>query len=288
MSLSAPATSRRVSSEFARSWLLVNTTRRDRLEDAQRSAADQIVLDIEDAVAPQHKPEARATVVRWLEREEAWVRINDHSTSFWSDDVDQLKGLPGLTGVMLAKTESAEQVTETFDRLGGTTPVIGLIESALGIEESPRIAATRGTFRLAFGSGDYRRDTGTSDNDLAMAYPRSRLVVASRLGRLPGPIDGPMLGSSRRLLSKRTTTAVGLGLTGKLCLDTAQAPTINKIVSPSSSETAWATEFLEDFDSRGGTIRDGSDLPLLKRAQKVTRLSAVFNSDPNGRQSELE
>jgi hypothetical protein len=70
------------------------------------------VLDIEDAVTPHHKPEARATDVRWLEREEAWVRINDHSTSFWSDDVDQLKGLPGLIGVMLAKTESAEQVTE--------------------------------------------------------------------------------------------------------------------------------------------------------------------------------
>jgi citrate lyase beta subunit len=70
---------------------------------------------------------------------------------------------------MLAKTESAEHVTETFDRLGGTVPVLALVESALGIEEAPSIARARGAFRLGFGSGDYRRDTGTSADDLAMA-----------------------------------------------------------------------------------------------------------------------
>ena len=57
----------------------------------------------------------------------------------------------------------------------------------------------------AFGSGDYRRDTGTSADDLAMAYPRSRLVVASRIGNLPGPIDGPTVGSQ----PPRAARAVG-------------------------------------------------------------------------------
>jgi citrate lyase beta subunit len=58
---------------------------------------------------------------------------------------------------------------------------------ALGIEEARAIASAPGAFRLAFGSGDYRRDTGTSVDNMAMAYPRSRLVVASRIGNLPGP-----------------------------------------------------------------------------------------------------
>jgi citrate lyase subunit beta/citryl-CoA lyase len=285
MSQAVPATSR-VWPEFARSWLLLNATRLHTVEDAQRSAVDQVILDLEDAVAPQHKPEAREDVARWLEHEVAWVRINDYSTSSWRDDVEHLKNLPGLTGVVLAKTESADQVESTFDRLGGATPVIALIESAIGIEEAPRIASARGVFRLAFGSGDYRRDTGTSDNDLAMAYPRSRLVVASRLGSLPGPIDGPALGGNRGVLRKLTTTAVGLGLTGKLCLDATQAPIINETISPSPSEAAWAKEFLAEFEARGGAIRDGSDLPLLKRAQKIGRLSAVFNAGPSGQQTE--
>ena len=117
----------------------------------------------------------------------------------------------GLSGVMLAKTEAAEHVTETFDRLGGATPVLALVESALGIEESVRIAQARGAFRLAFGSGDYRRDTGTSADDLAMTYPRSRLVVASRIGGLPGPIDGPTVSSSHPVLREQTAVTVSLG-----------------------------------------------------------------------------
>ncbi|SHN85084.1 HpcH/HpaI aldolase/citrate lyase family protein [Geodermatophilus obscurus] len=123
---------------------------------------------------------------------------------------------------MLAKTEAAEQVTETFDRLGGSTPVLALVESAPGIEEAVSIARARGALRLAFGSGDHRRDTGTSADDLAMAYPRSRLVLASRIGALPGPIDGPTVSSSHPVLREQTAVTVFLGLTGKLCLDREQ------------------------------------------------------------------
>jgi citrate lyase subunit beta / citryl-CoA lyase len=148
----------------------------------------------------------------WLEQKSAWVRINDRSTSFWADDVDRLRGLLGLAGVVLAKAESADHVTETFDRLGASTPVIALIESALGIEEASTVARARGAFRLAFGSGDYRRDTGASADDLAMAYPRSRLVVASRIGELPGPIDGPTVSTSHPVLREQSAVTVSLGL----------------------------------------------------------------------------
>jgi citrate lyase subunit beta/citryl-CoA lyase len=261
---------------------LVNGARKELFDEAHDSRADQIILDIEDAVDPARKPDARADVVDYLSSgdKKAWVRINDHSTPFWADDVAALAGLPGLNGVMLAKTEVAEHVTETYDRLGGATPVLALVESAVGIEEAVNIARARGAFRLAFGSGDYRRDTGTSADDLAMAYPRSRLVLASRIGGLPGPIDGPTVSSSHPVLREQTAVTVSLGLTGKLCLDPEQTPVINEVISPTPSDVAWARDFLADFEARGRVIRDGSDKPRLGRARKIERLAQTFGVEP--------
>jgi citrate lyase subunit beta/citryl-CoA lyase len=270
-----------VDPEIARSWLLVNGNRPERFDPARASRADQIILDVEDAVDPAKKDTARADVIDWLAAgNHAWVRINDRSTPFWSDDVALLAGVEGLDGVLLAKTEAAEHVTETFDRLGGSVPVLALIESAVGIEAAVSIAGARGAFRLAFGSGDYRRDTGTSADDLAMAYPRSRLVVASRVGNLPGPIDGPTVGSSHGVLREQSQTTVALGMTGKLCLDIGQLPVINEVISPTPSDVAWARDFLADFEARGRVINDGSDLPRLGRAQKIEKLATAFGVAP--------
>lgn len=272
---------RDVSPEIARSWLLVAATRPDDFDVAEASRADQIILDVEDAVDPRLKASARDDVISWLSSGgSGWVRINDRASDYWSDDVDGLAGLPGLRGVMLAKTEAAVHVSETFDRLRGKTPVIPLVESAVGIEDAADIARARGAYRLAFGSGDYRRDTGTSSDDLAMAYPRSRLVVASRVGKLPGPIDGPTVGTNHPVLREQSGVAVALGMTGKLCLDIEQLPIINEVISPTRSDVAWAREFLADFEARGRVIRDGSDLPRLGRAEKIDKLARAFGVEP--------
>lgn len=276
-----PHPARTVSAEISRSWLLVNANRPETFDAAEASRADQIILDVEDAVDPGRKDVARGFVVDWLSNGgSGWVRINDRTSDFWSADVDALVGLPGLLGVMLAKAEAAAHVTETFDRLHGATPVIALVESALGIEEAASIARARGAYRLAFGSGDYRRDTGTSADDLAMSYPRSRLVVASRVGNLPGPIDGPTVGSNHPLLREQGGVAVALGMTGKLCLDVEQLPIINEVISPTRSDVAWARDFLADFEARGRVVRDGSDLPRLGRAQKIDKLARAFGVEP--------
>ncbi len=270
-----------IPAEISRSWLLVNGLHTERFAIAQKSRADQIILDIEDAVDPKFKPEARTKVVDWLSHGgSAWVRINDFTTDFWLDDLKALKGVAGLKGVMLAKTESAEQVEQSFEALGGVTPVLALIESALGIEESRYIASARGAFRLAFGSGDYRRDTGTSVDNMAMLYPRSKLVVASRVGGLPGPIDGPTVSSSHPILREQSEHAVALGLTGKLCLDTDQLAVINETISPTTSDVTWAYEFLQDFEARGRVVRDGSDPPRLGRAEKIIKLAEAFGITP--------
>lgn len=270
-----------VPAEISRSWLLVSARNRDAFDPAAASSADQVVLDIEDGVDRSLKDAARRGVVDWLgDGGHAWVRVNDRSTEFWSDDVDALRGCDDLQGVMLAKTESPADVTETMDRLGGHTRVIALIESALGIERAADIARARGVFRLAFGSGDYRRDTGTAATDLAMSYPRTRLVLASTIAALPGPIDGPTVSSSHPVLREQSETAVTLGLTGKLCLDVEQLPVINESISPTSSDVTWARGFLADFEARGCVVRDGSDLPRLGRAQKIDSLARAFGIEP--------
>ena len=279
----APRTGRHraVDPAIARSWLLVPGTRPETFDDMACSRADAVVLDIEDAVDPSKKPQARADVVEWLRNGgRAWVRVNDATSPFWADDLAALAGIPSLLGVMLAKTESPDQVTSSFDRLGGNAPVVALIESALGMEDAAHIARARGAFRLAFGSGDFRRDTGMSADAEAMAYPRARLVVASRVGDLPGPIDGPTVGTSMPTLREHSAITVSMGMTGKLCLAAEQAPVINEVICPTPSEVEWALDFLADFEGRGRVIRDGSDLPRLGRAQKIEKLALAFGVHP--------
>ncbi|WP_223230980.1 HpcH/HpaI aldolase/citrate lyase family protein [Microbacterium jejuense] len=276
-----PARHRPVDPSIARSWLLVPGTRTDTFDDMAASRADAVVLDIEDAVDPSNKPQARQDVADWLRAGgRAWVRVNDAASPYWSDDLAALAGIPTLLGVMLAKTESADQVTSTFDRLGGSVPVVALVESALGMEDAAHIARARGAFRLAFGSGDFRRDTGMSADAEAMAYPRARLVVASRVGNLPGPIDGPTVGNSMPTLREQSGITVSMGMTGKLCLAAEQAPVINEVICPTPSEVLWAMDFLADFEGRGRVIRDGSDLPRLGRAQKIEKLALAFGVHP--------
>jgi citrate lyase subunit beta/citryl-CoA lyase len=268
----------RVDGENARSWQLVSALRDDTFDAAMLGRADQIVLDLEDAIDASFKASAREKVVDWLSNGgKAWVRINDWTTVDWSDDLAALTGVPGLKGVMLAKTEAAEQVTDTFQRLGGQTPVVTLIESALGIESAIEIARARGAFRVAFGSGDYRRDTGASNTPLAMAYPRTRLVLASRIGGLPGPIDGPTVASTHPVLREQAADGVALGMTGKLCLDGEQPAVINESMSPTPADVAWALDFLAEFEANGRVIRDGSDKPRLARAETIRRRAEIFH-----------
>lgn len=101
--MTAQHTTRRVEATIARSWLLVNVAEPGAVDGALLCDADQIVLDIEDAVDPTRKPAAHAEVAHWLEHNSAWVRINDRTTPFWSEDLDRLRGLPGLSGVMLVR-----------------------------------------------------------------------------------------------------------------------------------------------------------------------------------------
>jgi len=265
----------RIDPVLARSWLLVNGSQADKFDPAARSRADIVVLDIEDAVAPKDKAAARENVVRWLDAGNTdWVRINGFGTPWWADDIEALSKST-LGGVMLAMVESVDHVTETAKRLPNV-PIVALVETARGLERITEIAATKGTFRLAFGIGDFRRDTGFGENPATLAYARSRFTIAAKAAHLPGPIDGPTVGSSALKLSEATAVSAEFGMTGKICLTPDQCPTVNEGLSPSQEEITWAKEFFAEYERDGGEIRNGSDLPRIARANKILDLARAY------------
>ena len=272
----------RIDPVLARSWLLVNGSHYAKFEPASRSRADIVVLDIEDAVAPKDKVSARDNVVRWLGPKDGtagpgagdWVRVNGFGTPWWADDLEALSQT-AVGGVMLAMVESVDHVTETAKRLPGL-PIVALVETARGLERISEIAATKGTFRLAFGIGDFRRDTGFGENPQTLAYARSRFTIAAKAAHLPSAIDGPTVGSSALKLSEATAVSAEFGMTGKICLTPGQCAQVNAGLSPSQDEITWAREFFAEFERDGGEIRNGSDLPRIARATKILDLARSY------------
>lgn len=267
---SRPQCTHRPHWSLARTWLL-----QPGLSDfaaAVDSACDVVVLDIEDGLPAAQRDDGRRAVAEWLHGGgAAWVRINSVTTPDWHADLDALSSAPGLAGVMLAKTESADDVAATAARLPAGTPVVALIESALGVEYAFDIA--RACSRIAFGIGDFRKDTGMCADPMVLAYPRARLVIASRAARLPAPIDGPTLRDRSRHLTRETEVAKAAGMTGRLCLDVTHAETINTLLSPSALEIDEARRTLARLDAPTGPY-DGSAGPTRARAEAVLDLAA--------------
>lgn len=262
---------------LSRSWLLVSAaSSEETIAAALESEADSVIIDLEDGCPPDQKETARQHTVDMLNASaSAWVRVNGNDSPYWKDDLAALNHAKGLKGVMLAMAEDPDQVTRTAMMLPAGTPVIALIETALGMVNAVAIAKAPGTFRLAFGLGDYRRDTGVSADPLALAYARSQLVIASRVGGLAGPIDGPSMGALGSDLVRDCQVTTNHGMTGKLTLEPAQIETINLALAPSADEIAWAKELLEKTE--GDSVpKDGSYLPRLARARKVSDLAKTY------------
>ena len=178
---------------------------------------------------------------------------------------------------MLPNTEAPEQVTWTAMKAGAGVPVLALIETAIGVENATNIANAPGTFRLALGTNDLRKDTGMSDDPLALAYVRSRLVIASRVGGLPGAIDGPSpANATPERVRDDCAWTIKMGMAGKLTLTPSMAPVINDALAPSEDERRWARELIETAQSSGGEITDGSYLPRLARAKKIVELADSY------------
>ncbi|KHE74267.1 aldolase [Kocuria marina] len=261
---------------LSRSWLLTSAADTSLFAPALASEADSVILDIEDAVPEEDKDRAREDMIEAMHQGvSAWVRINDITTPHWEKDLAALSEVDNLRGIVLAKTEHPDHITKTAMMSRAGTPVVALIESAVGLMNAYDIARAPGVFRLAFGVGDFRRDTGASGDPMALAFARSTLVTASRVGELPGPIDGPTNGVSGDELEAACKVTQSMGMTGKLCLNPEQTDGINHALAPSDQEIRWAREMIEQAES-GHAGADGSYLPRLARAKKVSELAETY------------
>lgn len=263
----------------ARTYLFVPGTRPERFGKALASGADAVVLDLEDAVAPEHKTAARAHVARWLqtaapdERARSVVRINDSTSDWFADDLSALLGT-GVTQIMLPKTEQAQQVRFVVESLPGAQ-VLALIESARGVAQVDEVAGARGVARLVFGTLDFALDLDLDirQDATGLNHAAACIALASRVADLPAPVAGvtPELNDEARLLADLALARCH-GFGAKLCIHPNQVLPIHRALRPSEAELLWARRVLAaDAASPGVALLDGRmvDAPVVRQARRT-------------------
>ncbi|RKN12425.1 HpcH/HpaI aldolase/citrate lyase family protein [Streptomyces radicis] len=261
----------------ARTLLFVPGDRPDRFARAAASGADGVLIDLEDAVAPQDKARAREAAAAWLTGHRALVRVNATGTVWHDDDLAALAEAPGLAGVVLPKSSTAPHVASVVARLPPGAVLLALVESAVGLRDADAIAGVPGVGRLLFGSVDYALDVGVLPSEPGqpeLDWARCSLVNASRAAGLPAPLDGVYTRlDDERGLRESSLRARALGFGGRLCVHPAQIPTVHRAWRPTGEEVRWARRILEVAgDSLGAAVRvDGQmiDLPRLEWARGV-------------------
>lgn len=259
----------------ATSLLFVPGHRPDRFAKAAAAGAGAIILDLEDAVAPDAKDEAREQVTAWLAKENegvAVVRVNAPDTQWYDDDIEAVAALPGIA-VMLPKAESAQDVHDLVDALGEFAMILPLIETGAGVLSAREILAVRGVLRAAFGSIDLSAQLGVDPTDAqALLFARSRLVLASAAAGVAGPLDGVNTDiADDDALARDTRYAGSLGFAGKLCIHPRQLETVHAAFRPSEEELAWARKVVDAAGDGAVTVLDGKmiDKPVVDRATRI-------------------
>jgi citrate lyase subunit beta/citryl-CoA lyase len=248
-----------------RSYLYVPGDDGRRIEKALASEADAVVLDLEDAVAPNRKEAARETVVRVLESEPekpVLVRVNAVGTELSEADIDAVAG-HHLAGLRLPKTESVESVrlvAETLEGLDSEARIQCLIESALGLERAFEIATSHERVAgISLGEADLSADLGVGD-ETGLLYARSRIVSAARAAALPHPVQS-VYTNVYDLDGLRHSTEVGkrLGFVGRSAVHPSQVPVVNGVFTPTEGEVSEAKGLLGRLGSEGGVfvLEDG-------------------------------
>ncbi|GAB2863358.1 CoA ester lyase [Actinocorallia aurea] len=260
-----------------RSWLYVPGDRPDRIGKALGGPADAVVIDLEDAVAPADKDAARRVALDVLaDGRPAYVRINDPATGPGRDDVAALAAAPGaLAGVRVPKCEDPGELRRTADALG--VPVFPLVESALGVENAYALATAHPMVGgISLGEADLAADLG--GDRTALAWPRSRVVVAARAAGLPSPAQSVWT-AVRDLAGLRADTEAGraAGFLGRSVIHPAQIPVVHEVCAPDPEETAWARDLLARAEGGGAAWVDAAgrfvDRAVLERARRVAALA---------------
>ncbi|HEY1225805.1 MAG TPA: CoA ester lyase [Ramlibacter sp.] len=257
---------------FPRSYLFVPGDRPDRFAKACASGAHAVIVDLEDAVAPEHKASARSALASWLHPDHpVMVRVNASDTAWFREDC-ALAGRPGVAGIMLPKAERLQDIESL--RAAGAAVVLPLVETAVGYDQARTLAGAPGVQRLVFGSIDFQLDLGITGDDEALLAFRSGLVLASRLAGIAAPVDGVSTAiDDPAQLAADAGRARRLGFGAKLCIHPKQVQGVNAAFSPSGAEVRWASRVLDAAAKAGGAAVavDGKmvDRPVLLRAQAI-------------------
>lgn len=271
---------RRGALEHARTFLFVPGTRADRYDKAIAAGADIVIVDLEDAVAPDDKAVARARVAAWLAGGgTAVVRINGLDTPWFEADLDAARQ---ATGIMLPKTGDRADLERIAELTGGTVPVIPLIETAQGVLRADGICSGPQVVRVAFGNIDLAAELGVEPASRpALAAARSQLVYASRAWRLAPPIDGVTTSiSDLDAVADDALHARELGFGAKLVIHPAQVTPVAEAFEPTAQELAWARAVLDAVEDGVG-VHDGHmvDEPVLARARRILGDDAGWPSE---------
>lgn len=259
-------------SRIARSFLFVPADRPERFEKALASGAHEVVIDLEDAVAPAAKAQAREAVATWLTGgQRVLVRINAWGTDWHADDLHILGSAPHAR-VMLPKAD-ADTLQCTADALPGRS-LVALLETVGGYMDLPRLAAVSGLERIAFGSVDFAADSGILEEGEALTAVRTQVVLASCHAGLLAPVDGVSLNfSDDAQIQADALRSRALGFGGKLCIHPRQVAATNAAFLPSPKEVAWALRVRDAFEQSAGaaTAVDGKmiDKPVVDRALRI-------------------
>ena len=278
------------------------------LAKAPGLAADEVFLDLEDAVAPDAKEEARRHVVDAL-RSGDWsgkvraVRINAVTTRWAYRDVIQVaeQAGPHLDVIVLPKVSGPPDVTwldlllsQVEQEMGYPAGQIGIeaqIEDARGLAAADAIAAASPRLEaLVFGPADFMASVGMRSLEIgsqppgyagadAFHYPLMRMLVAARAHGLQA-IDGPYAAiHDTDGLARATTSVAALGFDGKWVLHPGQIETVNAAFSPGQAEYDQAELILEAYqhyttvEKRGAAMLNGEMIDAASR--KLAQVAAA-------------
>jgi len=273
---------------LARAFLFVPADRPERHARALATGAGGVIVDLEDAVAPERKVQAREQLAASFaalpteDRRRLLVRINAAGTPWHDDDRAQVAALAAqglIAGIVLPKAERAADLSRLAAAAGPSAVLVPLIESAAGLAAVDELAAGSQVLRLAFGNLDFQADLGLAcDADEAELVPvRLALLLASRRAGLAAPIDGvtPDWRDADRLAADTARARRG-GFGAKLCIHPDQVAPVHAGLGPTAQELAWARRVVEAIREAGGGVvsLDGRmvDAPVARLAERLLAL----------------
>jgi len=269
---------------FCSNFLFVPGTRPERFAKALDSGAGGVIIDLEDAVAPEEKETARNAVrAAWPsftaeQKKRLVIRSNSPGSKFYSADLILAQEL-AVACLLIPKSESMDEMNGAALVLPNTA-LIPMIETAIGLDHLREIANANQVIRLALGNLDLQADLGMvcdpQETELQMA--RYQIVLASRVAQIAPPVDGvtPSTDDVARIQDD-AERAKRMGFGGKLCIHPKQVGIVKTAFMPSEEELAWAHRVIEaDKASKGGAVKlDGRmiDRPVVLLAQRTIAIA---------------